>query len=61
MAAIELLKNDVQATCRDGHERTPLHWAASGGHVELMKALIERGAQVNARDANGNSALHLGK
>ncbi|KAI9598105.1 ankyrin repeat-containing domain protein [Syncephalis fuscata] len=57
--AIGLLKEGVAATCHDSHGRTPLHWAASGGHVELMKSLVEHGAQVNARDTNGNSALHL--
>ena len=27
-----------------------LHWAASAGHVEVVKYLLEQGTQVDARD-----------
>lgn len=39
--------------------RTPLHWAASGGHIELMDWLIAHGAKVDARDSWGCTPLHL--
>ena len=32
-----------------GHQ-TPLHCAAVGGHTDIVKILIEKGADVNAKD-----------
>ena len=32
-----------------GHT-TPLHYAAVGGHTDTVKILIEKGADVNAKD-----------
>ena len=29
---------------------TPLHRAAAGGHTDIVKILIEKGADVNAKD-----------
>lgn len=39
--------------------RTPLMWAASGGHAALAGDLLARGARVNAQDNWGCTALHL--
>ena len=30
--------------------RIALHWAASGGHVDIVKYLLEQGARVDERD-----------
>ncbi|MCE2472100.1 MAG: sigma-70 family RNA polymerase sigma factor [Anaerolineae bacterium] len=38
---------------------SPLHLAAQGGHIELMAALLEAGADINARDASGYTPLHF--
>ncbi|KAK4336959.1 hypothetical protein RND71_043409 [Anisodus tanguticus] len=38
---------------------TPLMESAQEGHLDLCKLLIENGANVNARSANGDSALML--
>ena len=38
---------------------TPLHYACDNGHMELAMALVDRGADVDARDNNGDTSLHL--
>ena len=40
--------------------QTPLMWAASAGADALVHLYTLHGAEVNARDANGQSAAHLG-
>ena len=42
---------------RDG--LTPLHYAAVSGNALLVRALLVGGADVNARDDNGRTPLHL--
>jgi Acyltransferase family/Ankyrin repeats (many copies) len=37
---------------------TPLAWAALHGDVETLRLLIERGADLNARNRDGSSPLH---
>ena len=37
----------------------PLHIAAQNGHLELVKFLLGAGAEVNARNAGGQTALHM--
>jgi hypothetical protein len=58
---ISLLQDGVSPVCQDERGRSPLHWAASYGQASLIKALLDYGAHVNARDINNNSPLHLGK
>ena len=37
---------------------TPLHWCAGKGRLELARALIEAGADVNAKRDGGYTPLH---
>ena len=37
------------------HQMSPLHWAADGGHVNIVMCLIDKGAQVNCKDGFGVS------
>ncbi len=38
---------------------TPVHVAAKGGHIELVKIFLRRGANPRMKDAGGNTILHL--
>jgi ankyrin repeat protein len=39
--------------------QTPFHEALEGGHDEIIQILVENKADVNTRDKDGNTALHL--
>lgn len=39
--------------------RAPLHWAAFGGDAKLVGFLISKGANVHAKDNDGQTPLHL--
>jgi len=38
---------------------TPLHWAASDNRHEVVGVLLDKGADVNAKNKNGATPLHL--
>ncbi len=42
----------------DKSGRTALHWAAIGGHAEVVKLLLSSGANILAITTNGMTALH---
>jgi ankyrin repeat protein len=43
---------------REDYKRTPLHRAAMAGHADIVAALLERSAHVDAKDYGGGTALH---
>lgn len=45
--------------CRTQDSRTPLHWAASSGHLDVVTYLLENGAEVDKVDNGGWTALHI--
>ena len=54
-----MLQNDPELiSSKDCYDRTPLHCAASGGHKDLEKLLLSRGADINATDYQGYTPLH---
>ncbi len=61
-AVKQLLKADKDLTnAKDTDDSTPLHCAAWKGHVEVVKALLDAGADINAKSQNdhyGDTPLH---
>lgn len=54
------LKRDLQAARLAGPwGRSPLHWAACGGHAPVIESLLSGGASVADIDAWGCTPLHL--
>jgi cytohesin len=57
--ALRLLGDDPYLVkSREEYKLTALHRAAAAGHADLVKALLDRSAQVDARDYGGGTALH---
>jgi ankyrin repeat protein len=48
----------VRATPRDSTHLTALHLASAEGHLQIVKAQIESGANVNAQTSTGIALLH---
>ncbi len=55
-ALVEANPRWVQA--KDASGRTPLHWACLGVHYDVLKMLVEKGADINAQDNDGIAPLH---
>ncbi len=47
------------STPPEGAPRTPLMWAAEGGHTDCVEYLIQNGAQLDLMDFKGRAAFHL--
>eukprot|EP00434_Breviolum_minutum_P025449 symbB.v1.2.022488.t1/scaffold1997.1/size93120/1 len=43
----------------DGRKLTPLHWAAEEGHRDVVQLLLEKHAEIEATDADGETPLHV--
>jgi ankyrin repeat protein len=54
----QIEKNPELVNARDKDGRTPLHWACRGVHLEVVKFLVDKGADVNAEDSNKVVPLH---
>ncbi len=52
-----LIARGAEVDARDADGRTPLIWAISSAHAELVELLLQHGADVNARDNYGAPAL----
>ncbi|KAL6036600.1 hypothetical protein STEG23_016663, partial [Scotinomys teguina] len=54
-----ILANKSLVTRTDQDSRTPLHWACSAGHTEIVEFLLQLGVPVNDKDDAGRSPLHI--
>ena len=55
---ILLTSNDVDVNTQDLDDWTPLHCAATEGHLNCAQELLKHGANVNAQDDGGQTPLH---
>ncbi|KAF5601812.1 serine threonine phosphatase 6 regulatory ankyrin repeat subunit C [Fusarium subglutinans] len=44
---------------QDARKRTPLWWAASSGHADIIELLLKQGASPSTHDIQGHQALHV--
>lgn len=51
-------QNPKLVNVKDKDGRTPLHWACRGVHLEIVRFLVEKGADVNSEDSNKIVPLH---
>ena len=56
-----LLDKKANASVANNDGITPVHQAASEGHVQCLKLLIEVGAKLDGRDCRGHTPLDLAK
>lgn len=53
------IENDkLSPNAKDDNGYTPVHAAASYGHMDLLKYLIDQGGDINITDEDGDTALH---
>ncbi|KAK4033797.1 Serine/threonine-protein phosphatase 6 regulatory ankyrin repeat subunit C [Parachaetomium inaequale] len=52
-----LLEAGANVGARDGHGRTPLHWAAEAGNADVVRLLVSAGADTSAASDDGTTAL----
>ncbi|WPK24688.1 hypothetical protein PUMCH_001971 [Australozyma saopauloensis] len=50
--------NNFTPNSKDPNGYTAIHAAASYGHIDLLKLLIERGGDINIQDQEGDTPLH---
>ncbi|RFU29562.1 hypothetical protein B7463_g6755, partial [Scytalidium lignicola] len=54
-----LLHTGHTVDSRDIEDKTPLMWASSSGHVEIVSILLQHGAEPDAEDKWGVKPIHL--
>ncbi|KAL5457474.1 hypothetical protein EMCRGX_G034740 [Ephydatia muelleri] len=54
-----MLRKQPKTWSNSDDGRSPLHIASGNGHLDIVNALIEAGANVNLADKDGMSPLHL--
>jgi ankyrin repeat protein len=54
----QIEQNPELINARDKEGRTPLHWACRGVHLEIVRFLVDKGADVNVEDYNKIVPLH---
>lgn len=53
-----LASGNFSANSKDPNGYTPIHAAASYGHLDLLRLLISKGGDINIQDTEGDTPLH---
>ena len=53
-----IISHDVDLDSADGHQVRPLHLAAINNHTAVVKALVDKGANVTKQDTDGDLPTH---
>lgn len=59
LKTLKILVRKGGLNIKDGSGRVPLHYAAEGGHLRMIKLLIEQGAKIDSRGDSGVMPLHV--
>ena len=54
---VSLIQNGASVNHANEDGKTPLRWAATKGHKEVVEYLVEQGANVNYSDVHGDTPL----
>ena len=57
----EVKNNKAAVKAKDENGWTPLHEGARAGHIDVVKYLVENGADLNDITGTGGTALYLAK
>jgi hypothetical protein len=49
---------NINVNAKDWNGDTPLHWAVENGHIEIIRLLLQNGADVNAKSRIGMTPVH---
>ena len=55
---LETSETAIDLNAKDEYNCAPLLWAARNGHIDMLKLLIDKGADVETAGYNGMRALH---
>ncbi|ORY79326.1 ankyrin repeat-containing domain protein [Leucosporidium creatinivorum] len=56
---VELVEGGLSPSVQDENTYTPLHAAASWGHVDILRYLVSKGGDINTLDGDGESPLFV--
>ncbi|XP_019907763.2 ankyrin repeat and death domain-containing protein 1A [Esox lucius] len=56
---MNLLGRAVNVNAKNLHDRTALHYAVAGKHIEAVQILLKRRANLNQKDKHGVTSIHL--
>ena len=55
---LETSETAIDLNAKDEYNCAPLLWAARNGHIDMLKLLLDKGADVETQGYNGMRALH---